>query len=61
MKDVVAIGTVRTNGQEMVIGEDIQQEMLASLQPNLINHSQITRVTLFIKLFLVSVLSFIQR
>ena len=41
----------------MVIGEDIQQEMLASLQPNLINHSQITRVTLFIKLFLVCLLS----
>ena len=41
----------------MVSGEDIQQEMLASLQPNLINHSQITRVTLFIKLFLVCLLS----
>ena len=45
----------------MVIGEDIQQEMLASLQPALINHSQITRVTLFIKLFLVCVLSPLQR
>ena len=45
----------------MVIGEDIQQEMLASLQPNLINHSQITRVTLFIKLFLVCLLSPQQR
>ena len=45
----------------MVIGEDIQQEILASLQPALINHSQITRVTLFIKLFLVCVLSPQQR
>ena len=41
----------------MVSGEDIQQEMPASLQHNLINHSRITRVTLFIKLFLVCLLS----
>ena len=40
----------------MVIGEDIQQEMLGSLQPALINHSQITRVTLFIKLLHVCVM-----
>ena len=45
----------------MVIGEDIQQEMLASLQTALIKHSQITRVTLFIKLFLVCLLSPQQR
>ena len=45
----------------MVIGEDIQQEMLASLQTALINHSQITSVTLFIRLLLVCLLSPQQR